>query len=317
MKRTFILLIATLASIASFAAPSIKAKKVTGNWSLASDWDLTRLPANSDTIIIPKNMTMVVSNNISLSRVVIRVLGTLKFTNGKISIDNQSKMIVETGGIIDGSGSNDQIRYDNAIVYKGSNGDITGPMQLGSQGFQPMSTLPVNFVAFTARKEGAFVVLNWVTDHEVNNSHFSIERSIDGVNWKSVGVMLPTAAAGTHRYEFKDALAQASVINYRIRQVDLDGASMFSKVQSIRPVESASYSKIFASSKNTITVQFASPAKSGSEVRVINLNGQVLQQVKVAALASNLQIAMNSGSGSYVVQLLDASGVSESKKLIL
>ena len=133
MKLAFTLLIALISVSNVFAAPSIKAKKTSGSWTASADWDLSRTPANNDSIIIPAGMTMVISNNISISQVVIRIYGVLKFTNGKLNLDAASKLILETGAIIDGNGSNDQIRYDNAGVYNGSMGDITGHCLLRDQ----------------------------------------------------------------------------------------------------------------------------------------------------------------------------------------
>jgi hypothetical protein len=318
MKLTFTLFI-TLFSISNIiAAPAIKAKQTSGSWSTSADWDLSRVPANNDSIIIPAGMTMEINNNISLNQVVIRVYGVLKFTNGKLNLDAGSKLILETGSIIDGSGSNDQIRYDNIGVYKGSMGDLTGPMVLGSiGGFQPVSILPVSFVSFTAKKESSRVLLTWVTDHEVNNDHFVVERSVDGGTWKPVGVVLASSVAGLNKYEFRDELQKAGAINYRIRQVDIDGSFMYSKVQSLRTSESAPSAQIFASAKNTITVQFAAPVKSNIQVRVFTGNGQVLKQVAVTALTSKMNISVNNGAGAYVVQLVNENGAMESKQLIL
>jgi hypothetical protein len=124
-------------------------------------------------------------------------------------------------------------------------------------------------------------------------------------------------AAGLNKYEFRDELQKAGVINYRIRQVDTDGSAMYSKVQSIRTSESAPSAQIFASSKNTITVQFAAPLKSSAQVRVFAGNGQVLKQVAATALTSKMDISVNNGAGAYVVQLVNENGAVESKQLIL
>lgn len=318
MKPTITLLIALLSVSTIMAAPTIKAKKTTGSWSATTDWDLARIPADNDSIIIPAGMTMVISSNLSLNRVIIRVYGVLKFTNGKLNLDANSKLILETGSIIDGNGSNDQIRYSNTGVYNGSMGDLTGPLVLNSTGgFQPSSLLPVTFVSFTAKKASAKVFLTWVTDHEVNNSHFIIERSVDGNSWKAAGIVMASMNAGLNKYEFRDELQNAAVINYRIRQVDIDGSSMFSKVQSLRTNESVPSAQIYASAKNTITVQFAAPLKSTAQVRLITGNGQVLKQIAAAALTSKLNISVNNAAGAYVVQLVNENGAVESKQLIL
>jgi hypothetical protein len=318
MKLSFTLLIALFSITNVIAAPAIKAKKTSGNWASSADWDLSRIPTNNDSIIIPAGMTMVIDNNIALDQVVIRVYGVLKFTNGKLNLDATSKLLLETGAIIDGSGSNDQIRYNNTTVYKGSMGDLIGPMVLGSiSGFQPMSLLPVSFVSFTAKKESNKVLLTWVTDHEVNNDHFVVERSVDGGTWNTAGIVFASMVAGLNKYEFRDEMQKASVINYRIRQVDTDGSAMYSKVQSLRTAESAPSAQVFASSKNTITVQFASPLKSNTQIRVITGNGQVLKLVAATALTSKMNISVNNGAGAYIVQLVNGNGAVESKQIIL
>jgi hypothetical protein len=318
MKLTFTLLIAFFAFNTAFSTPSIKAKKTSGNWTNNSDWDLSRVPADNDSIVIPVGMTMTINSNISVNQVVIRVYGILKFTNGKLNIDSASKIILETGSMIDGSGQNDQIRFINTTVYKGSMGDLTGPMILSSiGGFQPISLLPVSFVSFSAKKESSTVLLTWVTDYEVNNDHFVVERSVEGGTWKPVGIVLASMVAGLNKYEFRDELQKAGLINYRIRQVDIDGSSMLSKVQSFRNSESAPSARIFASTKNTITVQFAAPLKSNIQLRVFSGNGQVLKQVTASALTSKMNISMNNGAGAYVVQMVNENGSVESKQLIL
>jgi hypothetical protein len=318
MKLTFTIFI-TLFTISNIiAAPPIKAKQTSGIWSTSADWDLSRVPANNDSIIVPAGMTMIITNNIDLSQVVIRVYGVLKFSNGKLNLDAGSKLILETGSMIDGNGNNDQIRYNNSGVYNGSMGDLTGPLVLNSVGgFQPSSLLPVTFVSFAAKKESSRVLLTWVTDNEVNNNHFVVERSVDGNTWKAVGIVMASMNAGLNKYEFHDVFQKLSLINYRIRQVDIDGASMYSKVQSIRTNESGSSAHIFASTKNTITVEFSAPLKSIAQIRVFSANGQVLKQVAAAAQTSKLNIAVNNGSGAYVVQLLNENGAMESKQLIL
>lgn len=318
MKLSLTILIALFTISNVFAAPSIKAKKTSGNWANSSDWDLSRVPTNNDSIIIPFGMTMVIDNNISLNQVVIRVYGVLKFTNGKLNLDAASKLILETGSLVDGNGSNDQIRYINTNVYNGSMGDLTGPMVLSSiGGFQPVSLLPVTFVSFAAKKASSKILLTWVTDHEVNNNHFVVERSIDGSTWKAAGIVMASMNSGLNKYEFRDDMQKGSVINYRIRQVDIDGSSMFSKIQSIRATESASSAQIFASAKNTITVQFVAPLKSIAQIRVFAANGQVLKQVAAAALTSKLNIPVSNGAGAYVVQLMNENGAVESKQIIL
>ncbi len=46
--------------------------------------------------------------------------------------------------------------------------------------------LPINLLSFTARLSGKNSLLTWVTTSEQNSSYFSIERSIDGIQFQAL-----------------------------------------------------------------------------------------------------------------------------------
>lgn len=103
------------------------------------------------------------------------------------------------------------------------------PMGVGSNG-----TLPVTWLSFTAKSSGKDAMLNWATGSELNNKGFEVERSFDGENFVSIGFVKGAgSSASVHTYSFVDA----SVLNtttgdvyYRLKQVDFDGNSEYSKV---------------------------------------------------------------------------------------
>lgn len=91
--------------------------------------------------------------------------------------------------------------------------------------------LPVNFLSFTgeALSDGR-VQLRWSISGEVNNDHYEIERS--GDRMEGFGVIGRVAQAG-HSYDFVDSFPLAGVNFYRLRQVDRDGKSGYSKVVTV------------------------------------------------------------------------------------
>jgi hypothetical protein len=97
--------------------------------------------------------------------------------------------------------------------------------------------LPVTLVAFTAERLEADGLLRWATASELNNAYYQIESSVDGVAFQPLGRV---AGSGTstqaHRYQFTDAnLARyaASLVYYRLRQVDADGTASYSPVRAV------------------------------------------------------------------------------------
>lgn len=84
--------------------------------------------------------------------------------------------------------------------------------------------LPVTLALFTAKTIDAGVRLDWITETEINNSHFEIERSKDGKTFKTIGAV---DGAGNSRvrqtYTFLDKLPYEGASYYRLKQVDFDG----------------------------------------------------------------------------------------------
>jgi hypothetical protein len=97
--------------------------------------------------------------------------------------------------------------------------------------------LPVALTQFAAAAEGpAAVRLTWATASEKNSQHFEVERSADGVAFAAIGTVAAAGTTATARtYTLRDAAlpAGASVLYYRLRQVDLDGTAHYSPVRSV------------------------------------------------------------------------------------
>lgn len=81
------------------------------------------------------------------------------------------------------------------------------------------ASLPVEVVYFTATAMTDAVRLDWVTQHEVDNDHFTVERSKGGVAFTPLGKV----PAGDGTYVFVDTHPLPGQNLYRLRQRDLDG----------------------------------------------------------------------------------------------
>jgi hypothetical protein len=111
-------------------------------------------------------------------------------------------------------------------IYEITEGNRTGfsEFALGNTGSE---TLPVNWVSFSATRNGSGADLAWTVASELNNAHFLLARSLNGPNGNYTPVAQvagrgTTNDAFTYRYNDADVPANANVF-YRITQVDLDG----------------------------------------------------------------------------------------------
>jgi len=93
------------------------------------------------------------------------------------------------------------------------------------------SILPVTYSALSAKQILGSVQVSWTTSMEENNSHFDIERSVDGSNWEMIGsengVGFSTEEVS---YTFTDYSPAQGTNIYRLKQVDFDGQYSYSKV---------------------------------------------------------------------------------------
>lgn len=321
MKTTLLLSILMVSFTSLFASPNkIVATKSNGKWANAADWNENRRPADKDSIFIPSNTTMVLDYNLGLKDVIIVVKGTLVLNKGKVSLDNNSRIIIESAGRLVGDGANEQVRIDNELKYRGSMGVLYGPAYADAttgNSFVVYSILPVRFLSFNAQKKNDGVVITWSTDQEKNNSHFNVEKSENGSTWNSIGMVFPKEGSSVNSYSFTDKSSVGAIVYYRIRQVDVDGGSTFSKVQVIRNAEVKNLAQVFSPAQNSIRVNFAQPLESAVQIRLFSSNGQLISTKSVNGAASRADLSVNNGKGVYVVQVVDIAGSVQSSRVVL
>jgi hypothetical protein len=93
--------------------------------------------------------------------------------------------------------------------------------------------LPIELVSFSAACELKTIKLKWSTASEINNDYYSVERSGDAINFESIGTIDGSGSSATaHQYSFVDEQPLPGVNYYRLKQVDFDGTSTYSSVQS-------------------------------------------------------------------------------------
>jgi photosystem II stability/assembly factor-like uncharacterized protein len=91
--------------------------------------------------------------------------------------------------------------------------------------------LSVELMNFSARRDGAQVLLDWRTSFESSNRGFSVERRTDFGDWQEIGFVAGHGhSAAVQMYDFTDSDLPASrVLRYRLKQIDLDGSVEYSQ----------------------------------------------------------------------------------------
>ncbi|MEK6479193.1 T9SS type A sorting domain-containing protein [Catalinimonas sp. 4WD22] len=93
--------------------------------------------------------------------------------------------------------------------------------------------IPVELIYFSGYYQNKSVFLEWATASETNNSHFEIERAVDGFEFEKIGeVQGADNSTRKIEYVFEDqqlSSRMGSIFYYRLRQEDYDGQYEYSK----------------------------------------------------------------------------------------
>jgi len=121
--------------------------------------------------------------------------------------------------------------------------------------------------------QGETNLLSWITNSELNNDYFTIERSINGYEWEYVGTV---EGAGTSQhskyYELVDEDPNFPVTYYRLSQTDCDGEVTFYEVISVNGQKQ---------SAEFVSALFPNPAEKYSTFVYDGNNTKDLLNVKV------------------------------------
>lgn len=96
------------------------------------------------------------------------------------------------------------------------------------------AALPVEWASFSVRKINQSGLIQFATASEQNNSHFLVQKSIDGEQFRVIGTIEGAGNSSViNEYSFTDPALNLGSNYYRIMQVDLDGQTSLTNVQSI------------------------------------------------------------------------------------
>jgi len=178
------------------------------------------------------------------------------------------------------------VHGDNASTFIGDGWLISVSERTPSAITSLAAPLPVQLTAFTAQAAGRRAAqLAWTTGSELNNAYFEVERSFDGSTFAAIGrVAGQGSKASSTNYTFADQAievpATGGAVYYRLKQVDIDGAAVYSPVRSLSfatelaPIQVSLYPN--PAQASTALDLSALPATASYQVRVLDATGRQL-----------------------------------------
>jgi len=161
------------------------------------------------------------------------------------------------------------------------------------------STLPLTLISFTAKKiEASKVRLDWLSDHEINTSHFLIERSTDGVLFEATGSVTATGS-GRGIYSFTNIISTiVPTYYYRLKMVDRDNKYQYSNIVLINNNFPGEKLSIFPNPANELITIISNKQQ---EAFITNTSGQRIKKISLINGNQTVNIAAWN-PGIYIIK---------------
>ncbi|MES2780040.1 MAG: T9SS type A sorting domain-containing protein [Bacteroidota bacterium] len=184
--------------------------------------------------------------------------------------------------------------------------------------------VPVKLVSFTAAKSNADVNLVWNTANETNNSHFEIERSLNGTDFNAIGRVKGMGTINRpSRYTFVDEKAvntSSRALYYRLKQVDNDGAAIYSRTEVVT-VSNKQLSGLGTHpnpSNGRFTISTELTSTSAVNMKVVNIMGATVwnQTVNPKMGVNSFDTQLQLPDGVYML-LFEQNGETSTQKFVI
>lgn len=208
--------------------------------------------------------------------------------------------IINTARISSNSQAGDLFTDDGTAVIGASGGPV-----------------PVKFTSFKANLlNNNSALVKWTTEAEIDNDHFEVQRSDDGIHFITRGKVNGNGSTTiSHAYEFTDILNTVSpIVYYRLKIIDTDGKYSFSKIVAIKIKGTLSvddfnvYPNPFI---NDIKIALSSQVDVMATFRVISFEGkEMIRRMIAVQKGENIVVLKDFGNiakGNYILEVTTAS----------
>lgn len=186
-----------------------------------------------------------------------------------------------------------------------------------------LAPLPVKVISFSAMLIDNKSVLNWRTVSEMSLSHFVVEKSTDGKNYKEAGIVFSNGnETDITNYSFSDNISnkESGIFYYRLRSVDIDGKSKYSETRIIRigkQQEAISILTFPNPVSNELRVTIPGNWQNRQVVyEVFNASGLVVKKKEIAVSSQTETLNISNLSRGYYIVRVKCEGAVAQQRII-
>ncbi len=183
---------------------------------------------------------------------------------------------------------------------------IFGPFTLGGTS---ATAVPVELILFeVAKYNNTKSLLTWATASEIENSHFVIEQSHDGIQFSELGIVQGAGYSNQIiNYSFIDHQPEEGINYYRLKQVDFSGAYEYTEIRSLLFENGSGLVTAYPNpAREHVTVDVSTISQRGEalQLEVYNQLGALISSTNVPESANKFNLDLTGwNSGIYHIRI--------------
>jgi len=175
--------------------------------------------------------------------------------------------------------------------------------------------LPLKLENFSGRANGCIAGLTWKTSEEENTSHFIIQCTIDGINWKQLG-NVPAQGNGTGKTYSYSADQDEHTVRYRLCIADRDGKVKYSPIVTLTSqCGQRDHLKLFPNpvvpGSGDVKIIMQASRHGRATLLLRNITGEVVLNRSIVLTKGLNTVNLETGGfarGTYLLSVIDEKG---------
>ena len=180
--------------------------------------------------------------------------------------------------------------------------------------------LPIHLISFQGNmNKNNKVTLNWTVADNENANSFEVERSYNGRDFTTAGVVFASEKMGTEKYSFYETTTGTDKVMYRLKMIDKNREVDYSRILIFQlKSTTANNIRIIGNPVNDkLTFSYTSSVSQSVDLKVYDMSGKIVLKNKVTSLEGSnvvsLPLSSTFKAGMYIVEVNNGAELQSSK----
>ncbi len=180
-------------------------------------------------------------------------------------------------------------------------------------------TLPVSLLSYEVKLIDGKVMATWSTAAETDNKYYTIERSVNGSNFTTIGTVNGAGTTNTAQsYSFTDHHPLPGTSYYRLSQSDFNGHKEYMGIKRIENTRLKDFDvRVISTDQHKLTLQITSAEGGQYQLGVFDMSGRKIktETLKTGPGVSSREIGLK--TGVYIWEVKNSKGDAMLQKVII